>query len=181
MILKEQDVKQTQIIEIGKRMLIAARTAPKAKGLDHLEGILVYGDDLNVLANFMESGVQRHGRLFFLRDAGNIRIAEAVVVLGARQAVMNLNCGYCGFPTCVAKENAGVQFPCAFPLTDLGIALGSACAVAADSRVDTRVMFSAGVAAMELGWFDSDVKVAFAIPISAASKNPFFDRIATKQ
>jgi len=180
MIINEKNIKVAQMLEIGKQMMIAASTAPKGKGVDNLEAILVSGEDLQVLADAMEAGVQRHGRLFFLRDAANIRVAQAVVVLGTRLCTMNLNCGYCGYPTCEAKIQAGAQYPCAFPINDLGIAIGSACATAADLRVDTRVMFSAGVAAMELGWLGTDVKAAFAIPISATSKSPFFDRISTR-
>lgn len=176
MIVKELEILHEQVLEIGKRMLIAARTAPKSKGLDNLEALLVYGDDLQTLADFMEAGVSRHGLKFFLRDAANIRVAQAVVILGARLTTMNLNCGYCGYSTCQAKIEAGILYPCAFPITDLGIAIGSACATAADLRVDSRVMFSAGVSALELGWFNSDVKVAYAIPISVSSKSPFFDR-----
>ena len=180
MIINEKNIKVAQVLEIGKQMMIAARTAPKGKGVDNLEAILVSGEDLQVLADAMEAGVQRHGRLFFLRDAANIRVAQAVVVLGTRLCTMNLNCGYCGYPTCEAKIQAGAQYPCAFPINDVGSAIGSACATAADVRVDTRVMFSAGVAAMELGWLGTDVKAAFAIPISATSKSPFFDRISTR-
>ena len=58
---------------------------------------------------------------------------------------------------------------------DVGIAIGSACAMAADMRVDTRVMFSAGLAAQRLDWLKG-CKNVFAIPVSASSKNPFFDR-----
>jgi len=92
---------------------------------------------------------------------------------------MNLNCGYCGFPTC-AEKDLHEGLPCAFPLNDLGIAIGSACATAADNRVDTRVMFSAGLAAKELGWLGGECKVAYAIPISATGKSPFFDRTSTR-
>ena len=65
--------------------------------------------------------------------------------------------------------------PCAINSVDLGIAIGSACATAADLRVDTRVMFSAGLAAQRLGLLE-DCKCVMAIPVSASSKNPFFDR-----
>lgn len=180
MIQNEKEIKEARVLEIGKQMMLAARTAPKAKGIDNLEAILVSGKDLETLAEFMEAGVQKHGRLFFMRDAANIRVAQAVVVLGTRLCTMNLNCGYCGYATCEAKIKAGDQYPCAFPISDLGIAVGSACAMAADMRVDSRVMFSAGVAAMELGWLGSDVKAAYAIPLSATSKSPFFDRVSTR-
>ena len=46
---------------------------------------------------------------------------------------------------------------------------------AADMRVDTRVMFSAGLAAQRLNYLEG-CKSVYAIPVSASSKNPFFDR-----
>ena len=58
---------------------------------------------------------------------------------------------------------------------DLGIALGSAVATAADLRVDCRILFSAGKAAEEMGYADGDV-LWQGIPISIRGKNPFFDR-----
>ena len=36
-------------------------------------------------------------------------------------------------------------------------------------------MFSAGLAAQRMNWL-KDCKAVFAIPVSASSKNPFFDR-----
>lgn len=179
MIINEKEIKIAKVIDIGKQMMIAARTAPKGKGVDNLELILVYGEDLEVLASYMEKSVEIHKRQFFWRDALNIRQSQAVLVLGTKLSNMNLNCGYCGFPTCADKDKIE-GLPCAFPLNDLGIAIGSACATAADSRVDTRVMFSAGTSAMELGWLGPDCKAAFAIPISATSKSPFFDRVSTR-
>ena len=68
-----------------------------------------------------------------------------------------------------------LDVPCAINSVDVGIAIGSACAMAADCRVDTRVMFSAGYAAQRLGWL-GECKQVYAILISASSKNPFFDR-----
>lgn len=179
MISNEKEIKVSKVIDIAKNMMIAARTAPKGKGIDNLEIILVYGEELEVLASYMEKSVENHGRNFFYRDAQNIRQSQAVVVLGTRFSNMGLNCGYCGFPTCAEKDKVeGV--PCVFPVNDLGIAVGSACSVAADNRVDTRVMFSAGTAAMEMGWLGPECKAAFAIPISATSKSPFFDRVSTR-
>ena len=42
-------------------------------------------------------------------------------------------------------------------------------------ELDTRVMFSAGLAAQRLNWLEGCTQV-YAIPVSASSKNPFFDR-----
>jgi uncharacterized ferredoxin-like protein len=58
---------------------------------------------------------------------------------------------------------------------DVGIALGSAVSVAADHRVDTRIMFTIGKAALTLGFLDG-VYQAYGLPLSATGKSPFFDR-----
>ena len=65
---------------------------------------------------------------------------------------------------------------CVFNVTDLGIAVGSAVSVAADHRVDNRVMYSIGIAAREMGIFDDDVRVCWGIPLNASSKSIYFDR-----
>ena len=114
---------------------------------------------------------------FFLRDAENVLNAECVVLIGTNEGPMGLDCGHCGFPTC-AERSAGV--PCAINSVDVGIAIGSACATAADNRVDTRVMFSAGLGAQRLDILKG-CKQVFAILVSASSKNPFFDRKPKKQ
>ena len=114
---------------------------------------------------------------FFLRDADNILSAECVVLIGTREQAQGLNCGHCGYALC-GDRPAGV--PCAINTVDVGIAIGSACATAADNRVDTRVMFSAGLAAQRLNWLEGCRQV-FAIPVSASSKNPFFDRKPKEQ
>jgi len=48
--------------------------------------------------------------------------------------------------------------------------------VAADLRVDNRVMYSVGKAALNIGILGEDVKIAYGIPLSISGKNPFFDR-----
>ena len=117
----------------------------------------------------MVAMVEEHGMKFFLRDADNILNAECVILIGTREQAQGLNCGHCGFTTCAGRME-GV--PCAINSIDVGIAIGSACATAADMRVDTRVMFSAGLAAQRLNWL-KDCKMVMAIPVSASSKNPF--------
>jgi len=67
--------------------------------------------------------------------------------------------------------------PCALNTVDVGIAIGSACSVAADHRVDSRVMFSVGRVVQELDWMPGCSSI-YGIPISCSSKNPFFDRIS---
>lgn len=172
MIQNERDIRHEHILNVARQMMTAARTAPKGKGIDIIEVALVTGEDIKILSDKMIAMVEEHGMKFFLRDADNILSAECIVLIGAREQAQGLNCGHCGYATCAARTE-GV--PCALNSIDVGIAIGSACATAADMRVDTRVMFSAGLAAQQLNWL-KDCKMVMAIPVSASSKNPFFDR-----
>ena len=162
MILNERDSRHEQVLQIAQQMMIAARTAPKGKGVDIIEVAMVTESNIRILSDTMKQMYEENGFKFFLRDADNILNAECIILIG----------GHCGFEACNARTE-GV--PCAINSVDVGIAIGSACSVAADHRVDTRVMFSAGLAAQRLDWLDG-CKQVYAIPVSASSKNPFFDR-----
>lgn len=43
-------------------------------------------------------------------------------------------------------------------------------------RVDSRVMFSAGLAAQELDFLGDGAHLVFALPLSITAKSPYFDR-----
>lgn len=172
MILNERETRHSHVIEAAKQMMTAARTAPKAKGCDILEIVLVVEDDIHALSNALHQLGEQRQRPGMIRDAENILAAEAVLLIGSRELAMGLNCGYCGYATCDTR-NKGV--PCAMNTIDVGIAVGSACATAADLRLDTRVMYSVGYAAQKLGWLPK-CNYVIGIPVSAGSKNPFFDR-----
>ena len=144
MIQNERASRHEHVLDVARQMMTAARTAPKGKGVDIIEIAMVTGDDLKVLSDNMVAMVEEHGMKFFLRDAANILQAECVIIIGTREQAQGLNCGHCGYSTCAGRPE-GV--PCAVNSVDVGIAIGSACATAADLRVDTRVMFSAGLAA----------------------------------
>lgn len=173
MIANERDLREDQALDIAKKMLVAARTAPKGKGVDIIECAVVFGEDKEALAVEMEVYGAETGYKFLLRDADNVRQSQCVVLIGTRSRVQALNCGHCGFPTCAEKP---AQVPCEVNSVDVGIALGSAVALAADFRVDTRIMFSAGMAAQRLGLLGEGVGQVYGIPVSIASKSPFFDR-----
>ena len=177
MILNERNLRHEHVLNVARQMMTAARTAPKGKGIDVLEIALITDEALEKLSKKMQAIAEERGLKFFLRDAENILQAECLIIIGTRECAQGLNCGHCGYATCDARAK-GV--PCAINSVDVGIAIGSACAMAADLRVDTRVMFSAGLAAQELGWLPN-CKQVFAIPVSASSKNPFFDRKPKEQ
>ncbi|MDR2765719.1 MAG: DUF2148 domain-containing protein [Tannerella sp.] len=172
MIQNERETRPVQLEDAVRQMMTAARTAPKGKGLDIIEIAAVTGDDIPVLSEKIKELGEQNGLKFFFRDAGNILSAGAVVLIGTYQKTHGLNCAHCGFPTCGEKPETT---PCVLNTVDVGIAIGSACATAVDLRLDTRVMFSAGLAAQKLNWLNG-CQTVFAIPVSISSKNPFFDR-----
>lgn len=178
MILDERQARQQLVEEAARQIMIAARTAPKGKGVDVIEVCMLTGEDICQLSDEMRRIGWRTDLKFFLRDADNILLAEAVVLVGTRDHCQGLNCLRCGFARC-ADRPQGV--PCAINTLDVGIAIGSACAMAADLRLDTRVMHSAGMAAMNLGWPCAEARNVLALPLSCKSKNPFFDRLTTRQ
>ncbi|NQT51131.1 ferredoxin [bacterium] len=162
---------------VAELMCLAARTAPKARGLDNLVIRIVRGDEkARVTARMREVGTTVDGAGFFARDADNCDGAPLVVLVGTRVGPVGVpHCGFCGFGDCEGCATAGGL--CNYNAGDLGIALGSAAAVAAAHHADNRMMFSFGKAAIELGGIlPADVKIAIGMPLSATGKNPFFDR-----
>ena len=163
------------LLEVARRMCIAARTAPKGKGTDHLVTAVLTGEDKEQIAREMQRVGESTDTAFFLRDAENVRAAGALMLLGTRLKTLGIpNCGFCGFKDCADNERH--ESICAFNIGDLGIAVGSAVSVAADCRVDTRIMFSAGRAALNLKTLGEEVRIAWGIPLSVSGKSPFFDR-----
>lgn len=150
----------------------AIRTAPKARGIDLIETATVDGDDLRELSQQMLDLHKLTGKPVFLRDGNNILQGEAVILVGTPRHPMGLNCGRCGYRDC---EDLPADNPCAFNEIDLGIAIGSAVSMAADLRLDTRVMYSAGMGALALNLLPG-CQTVIAIAVGCSAKNPFFDR-----
>ncbi len=176
-LIHEEAVREETLLDIAKKMMIAARTAPKGRGVDNLVISVVQRATMEKIAEKMRQMV-RDGvaAQFFLRDADNILSGEVLVLIGTKIQSMGLNnCGLCGFDNCQEREKYP-DHPCAFNTGDLGIAIGSAVSVAMDARVDNRIMFSVGMAAREMKLLGEDVKIIYGIPLSSGGKNPFFDR-----
>lgn len=178
MILNERTSRDETILNAAREIMTAGRTAPKGKGVDLIEIIALSGEELHTLASAMRKASEETGMKFFLRDADNIDASLAVILVGTRHQVMALNCGYCGYATCAEKEQRP-DVPCAINSVDVGIALGSMAAKAADLRLDSRIMFSAGYAARKLGIL-TECRNILAMPLSISSKSPFFDRVSTR-
>ncbi len=160
---------------VADLMVAAARTAPKGCGVDNIEVVILDGIEKDKLSSDMRSIAKKINAEFFDRDAGNVENSHCIVLIAVKDNPLGLpNCGLCGFENCGAMKNAGAN--CTFNITDLGIAVGSAVSIAADNRIDNRVLYSAGKTAVETGVFSKSVRVAYGIPLSTSSKSIFFDR-----
>jgi uncharacterized ferredoxin-like protein len=174
--IKEEDIRNETVRHIAGQMMVAARTAPKAKGLDSLVIGLLLPDDFEAILLKMNEIAAREGMPFFARDAANLQKSQALVLIGSRIETRNLKkCGFCGHDDCTTKSQF-TEAPCAFNTIDLGIAVGAAVSVANAHHVDNRIMFSIGKAVIELGLFMPDCSVVLGIPLSVSAKSPFFDR-----
>lgn len=173
------------IDSFAKVLLTAARTAPKAKGIDNIVTGILDENDREKVADYMDKIAEEKGGPFgfFKRDADNLRNSNGCIVIGVKSnRGEGLNCGMCGM-TCADMANRTKSDDyngpiCGFKIMDLGIALGSAGAKAKDMCIDNRMMYTVGLAVKKMGLLDADVVIG--MPLSVKGKNPFFDRIQKK-
>lgn len=172
MITFEENIRNENIKDIAKMLMTAARTAPKARGTDNLVLAVATDDSIAEIADKMRQLAVEREMPFFERDAENVMNSAAIVLFGMKISPLGLNCAACGYKTCGEKPN---NVPCFFNANDMGIAIGSAVSLAADMRVDNRVMFSVGQAVMALGMMP-EAEMILALPLSVKGKSIFFDR-----
>jgi len=152
MIISSIDAEKDAAMTVAKLMLTAARTAPKAGGMDSIVTAILNGEEKEKLSETMERVGKEREWDWVIRDSKNVKDADAVVLVGVTSADT-------------------------YKLIDLGIALGSAAKIASEMNVDNRIMLSVGMAAQELKLLDAEVVVG--IPLSIKGKNIFFDRTTT--
>lgn len=171
------------ILEVAKLMQVAARTAPKALGVDDILTLIVYGDEKDGIAEKMEEIAEERKIDLFKRDAKNIRDSEAIVLIGVRGSrSLGINCGACGYASCEEFERSQKRMgqdysgpTCIFKAINLGISIGSAVKIASILNVDNRVMYRVGAAAMKMNLMP-EATIILGIPLSAKAKNIYFDR-----
>lgn len=176
-IIFESDIKENVLLRTAEKMMTAARTAPKAKGIDNLVIVMAEGDTIKLISDKLKELVQEgKGPEYFVRDAENILNSSVIVLIGTKIKPIGIKyCGFCGFENCEEKLKHP-ECPCALNTGDLGIAVGSAANVAMDERVDNRIMHSVGKAAVDLRLLGEETKIAYGIPLYIGPKNVFFDR-----
>lgn len=176
MLYMASEMEENAVLDVAQMMCAAARTAPKTRGIDKIVSLVLTGNEMLALADKMEEiDIRTNGenRTRLTRDAGNLRASQAVVLIGVRHFYYGLNCADCGFANCAECKKAGGT--CLFSGIDLGIAVSSAVATAANMRIDSRVMYSIGKTAAEMHYLSDDV-IWLGIPLSVSGKSPFFDR-----
>ncbi len=175
MITFSNEIEVDAVINIGKIMSVAARTAPKSRGIDNILTALVTGEDIEKIRMQMKSYGEEKEIPFFVRDFKCSEGIYAILLVGVRKNPLGLpDCGYCGFSNCKECKDAGAN--CFFNIVDLGIAVSSAVNMASNLKVDTRIMYSIGRAARDLKILPEEYNIVLGIPLSATSKSPFFDR-----
>lgn len=163
--INESEALKQAILVTAELMVASAKTAPKARGVDNIvSAIITERSELEKLAGKMRELAGRYGA-FFERDAESVLNSDAVVLIGCRLVEMRLT----------QPDKWSVDASVVNSLVNLGIAIGSAVRTASILNIDNRVMFSMGVAARELGLLDADI--VYGIPLSARSKNIYFDRV----
>lgn len=174
--MDSRSAEEAAVLRTAQAMCAAIRTAPKTRGIDELQTVILTGKEKDDLADEMDRVGDSLGAAFFHRDADNVRASDAVVLAGSTYNQRGLNeiCQMCNNHTCAecAEKNA----VCIYDPMDLGIGIGSAAALAAREHIDCRVMFSAGKAALAAGVFGPEIAVVIGIPLACSGKSPFFDR-----
>jgi uncharacterized ferredoxin-like protein len=166
-------------------MALAARTAPKAVGIDSIAIEVVTDWELTHLGDEMIRMGEKSGVEFFGINGRQVKESDACVLIGvAGRQALGADCSGCGYDTCAKMTEAvkknrkkGTAYTgpnCILKISDLGIAVGSAVKTAGIHNVDNRIMFSAGVVALKLGRLKG-CSVAYGIPLKASGKNIFFD------
>jgi len=182
-IIKSEHAEKEALIQAAKLLLVSARTAPKAGGIDNVDMLILYEKEKDILAEEMVKIGKERGIDGFMRDAKNVKDSEVVVLVGVEGTKsFGLNCGACGFSSCEefskAKREMGQDFAgptCIFKALDLGIALGSAVKTASILNIDNRIMYRIGAAAKRLDLLPK-CNVIMGIPLAAKGKNIYFDR-----
>jgi uncharacterized ferredoxin-like protein len=166
-------------------MALSARTAPKAVGLDSIKIEIVSGKVQERLAKQMIKQGTELKIDFFRINGEQVKMSDATLLIGVEGHIpLGVNCGGCGHSSCAemikalrTQKTKTAMYPgpnCVMKITDLGIAVGSAVKTASIHNVDNRIMFSAGVIALQM-YMLKGCSIAYGIPLKASGKNIFWD------
>ncbi len=178
-------IESDAVKDVAGLMALAARTAPKACGLDSIKIEIVTGKEQKELGDLMIAEAKTTGMDFLRINGEQVKASDASVLIGVEgRKTLGINCGGCGYATCAemaaaqkTKKNKGSAYAgpnCVLKISDLGIAVGSAVKTAAIHNVDNRIMFTEGYVALKAGYLKG-CSVAYGIPLRASGKSIYFD------
>ncbi len=166
-------------------MALAANNSFRFKDRNTLKMITVQGESLQEIAEYcfslgdMAPLAARDGRHLIQL----MKEPCSLLILGEkRRSDFNFNCGACGYRTCVELnkaeevESLTANGPsCLFKSINLNIAANAAASAAHRLGLHCRVFSTLAFAAMALQVI-TDVDLVISVSVSAAKKNPYFDR-----
>jgi len=168
-----------RLLDAAGHILHAYYRAPETCGRLDKKAVIVTGDELLPILELVEKTEEKIPNsvkeLFFplYVDHMCIKIAleegynPVLVTMGADYAKADLgwDCGACGFPTCKEflrfnKDEGGMGSmasgpACAWKVHDHGIAVDYACAAAHELNVENRILSTAGLVSLLLGYIDN--------------------------
>jgi uncharacterized ferredoxin-like protein len=91
---------------VAELMAVAAITAPKSRGQNFVQTRVINGGDLKKIADAMVQFGIKAGKKDFDRDAKGVAAADAMLLIGIKDAAaLGLNCQACGFTSCAELNN----------------------------------------------------------------------------
>lgn len=154
MIITSEDAEKEVILYVAKLMVAAARTAPKARGIDTTKSMILIEGEKEQLFQQMVNDAK--GEL--TPTLKSIQNATAIVLFGV------------DYDKTKPPEDSTNKFK----LIDLGIAVGSAVKIASILNVDNRIHGGPARTALKMGIIKADEVVS--VCLSLKGKNIFFDR-----
>ena len=79
MIYNERELRAETVKIMAEAVMVAARTAPKAKGRDIVEIVMITDEHIERLSQTMQQMSEESGLKFLLRDAENILHSQAQI------------------------------------------------------------------------------------------------------
>lgn len=164
---------------------LAAHNSFRFNNRNTIQMITVEGEDLEQIAEYcfslgdMSPLAARDGRNL----VQTMKEPCSLLVFGdKRKSDFNYNCGACGYRTCAEMnkaeevESLTANGPsCVFKNINLGFAANTAAAMANSLGLHCRVFSTLAFGAKALEVIE-DVDICISVCVSAAQKNPFFDR-----
>jgi len=183
--IEMSDLVQNGLDRAVELMALAAHNSFRFKDRNTLKMVAASGDDLTEIAEYcyslgdMSPLAARDGRhlVQLMKEPCTL-----LIIGEKRKSTFNYNCGACGYRTCAEMnkaeevESLTANGPsCQFQNINMNIAANAAASMAHRLGLHCRVFSTLGFSAMALEVIE-DVDLVVTVSVSAAKKNPYFDR-----